>query len=79
MQGCRRKQSWTFLRQYPRICLEGLGKTTEILNQENRCAVVPKLKPHNDIYRAINIGYCRIFYYDCTTWNEGTGVARSVQ
>jgi hypothetical protein len=35
-KGCGRKQSWSSLSCYPRICLEGLRKTAKNLSQDSR-------------------------------------------
>jgi hypothetical protein len=35
-KGCGKKRSWPNLRLYPRICLEGLRKTTKNLSQDSR-------------------------------------------
>jgi hypothetical protein len=35
-KGCGRKRTWPNLRYYPRMCLEGLRKTTKHLSQDSR-------------------------------------------
>jgi hypothetical protein len=46
--------SWPNLRYYPRIFLEGLGKTTKSLTQDSQCSY-PRFEPNASRMQVVNI------------------------